>query len=80
MRLPLSVTVHHNQFDDAGVESAIDIYDRRREAAQAYERQRSVERFGLAEVFHTTLLIGAFVGGSVAGSAGFAFALAASSI
>ena len=51
MRLPLSVTVHHNQFDDAGVESAIDIYDRRREAAQAYERQRSVERFGLAEVY-----------------------------
>jgi nitroreductase/FMN reductase [NAD(P)H] len=65
MRLPLSVTVHHNQFDDAGVESAIDIYDRRREAAQAYERQRSVERFGLAEVFHTTLLIGAFVGGAL---------------
>jgi nitroreductase/FMN reductase [NAD(P)H] len=51
MRLPLSVTVHHNEFDDAGVENAIDVYDRRRVAAQPYERQRSVERFGLAEVY-----------------------------
>ena len=51
MRLPLSVTVHHNTFLDDGLEDAIEAYDRRREAAQPYAAQRYVREFGLAETY-----------------------------
>lgn len=49
MRLPLSVTVHHNSFSEDGLDDAIETYDRRREAAQPYAAQRAVKEFGTAE-------------------------------
>jgi len=48
MRLPLDVTVHHNGYREDGLREAIDGYDRRREAAQPYREQRSVDAFGTA--------------------------------
>ena len=51
MRLPLSVTVHHNAYREEGLESAIEAYDRRREAAQPYRTQRYVEEFGSAKTY-----------------------------
>lgn len=51
LRLPLSVTVHHNTYAEEGLESAIDAYDRRREATQPYQAQRRVEEVGLAEAY-----------------------------
>ena len=46
MRLPLDVTVHRNGYREGDVRGAIEGYDRRREAAQPYREQRSVEMFG----------------------------------
>lgn len=46
MRLPLSVTVHHNRFSDSKVQSLIDDYDHRREQHQPYTQQRETEAFG----------------------------------
>ena len=51
MRLPLSVTVHHNAFLEDGLDGAIEAYDRRREAAQPYAAQRYVREFGLADTY-----------------------------
>jgi nitroreductase len=51
MRLPLSVTVHRNTFQEDGLDDAIEAYDRRREAAQPYAVQRYVREFGLAESY-----------------------------
>ena len=51
MRLPLSVTVHHNTFLEDGLDDAIEAYDRRRAAAQPYAAQRYVKEFGLAETY-----------------------------
>lgn len=51
MRLPLSVTVHHNTFLEDGLDDAIAAYDRRREAAQPYAAQRYVREFGLADTY-----------------------------
>ena len=48
MRLPLQVTVHRNGYQEGDVRSAIDGYDRRREAAQPYREQRSTDVFGTA--------------------------------
>lgn len=45
-RLPLAVTVHVDRYDETGVESQIDGYDRRRAARQPYSKQRGVERYG----------------------------------
>jgi nitroreductase len=46
MRLPLDVTVHRDRYAEAGLREAVDGYDRRRESAQPYTNQRSVEEFG----------------------------------
>ncbi len=48
MRLPLSVTVHVDRYDDSGFAAEIEAYDRRREAREptAPEKQRARERFG----------------------------------
>jgi nitroreductase len=46
MRLPLEVTIHRNGYQEGDVRSAIDGYDRRREAAQPYREQRSADVFG----------------------------------
>lgn len=51
MRLPLSVTVHRNEFAEDGLDDAIAAYDRRREAAQPYAAQRGVKEFGRAEPY-----------------------------
>ena len=51
MRLPLSVTVHRNNFEEEGIDAAIETYDRRREAAQPYAAQRYVKEFGLADSY-----------------------------
>jgi nitroreductase/FMN reductase [NAD(P)H] len=51
MRLPLSVTVHHNTYSEDGLESAIEAYDQRREAAQPYRTQRYIEQFGSAKTY-----------------------------
>jgi nitroreductase len=51
MRLPLSVTVHRNEFAEDGLDEAIAAYDRRREAAQPYATQRGVKEFGRANTY-----------------------------
>jgi FMN reductase [NAD(P)H] len=50
-RLPLDVTVHIDHFDETGIASKIDGYDRRRAARQPYTKQRGVERYGNAEFY-----------------------------
>ncbi len=50
-RLPLSVTLHENRFDESGLVSKIEAYDRRRAAIRPYPRQRAPERWGLAELY-----------------------------
>ncbi len=47
-RLPLSVTVHENRYQETGLRETVASYDRSREAAQPYEKQM------LPEVFDTT--------------------------
>ncbi len=51
MRLPLEVTVHRNGYREDDLREAIDGYDRRREAAQPYREQRSVETFGKSAAY-----------------------------
>src|SRR4051812_23911573 len=51
MRLPLDVTVHRNGYSEDGLREAVERYDRRREAAQPYLEQRSVEMFGKSEPY-----------------------------
>jgi nitroreductase/FMN reductase [NAD(P)H] len=51
MRLPLDLTVHRNGYREGDVRGAIDGYDRRRQAAQPYREQRSVEMFGKSEPY-----------------------------
>jgi nitroreductase len=46
LRLPLSATVHRDRFGEAGIEAAIDAYDRRRDAVAPIRKQRSPEVFG----------------------------------
>lgn len=50
-RLPLSVTVHVDRHDEAGLGAALDAYDRRHATPGAGARQRQVERFGHAETY-----------------------------
>jgi nitroreductase len=51
MRLPLSMTVHRNAYQEDGLDDAIAAYDRRREQAQPYAAQRGVKKFGVAESY-----------------------------
>jgi nitroreductase len=44
-RLPLSVTVHEERFDDGDLVAEIDAYDRRRATVRPYRRQRDTARF-----------------------------------
>ena len=50
-RLPLSLTVHTDRYDDSALDEALDGYDRRRNALQpiAAEKQREQQRFGVQE-------------------------------
>jgi nitroreductase len=53
LRLPRSLTTHHDRYDDAGLSDAIDDYDRRRAAIHAIpkEQQRANAEFGEAAFY-----------------------------
>ncbi len=53
-RLPQSVVVHTDRYDDGGLEAGIDSYDRLRHAifAQPADRQRHPDRFGIADPYY----------------------------
>ncbi len=51
LRLPLSVTVHHNRFAEDDVRARIEAYDGRRAAAQPYARQRYADEYGVSEEY-----------------------------
>lgn len=44
-RMPLSVTVHTNRYNETNLKEQIDNYDRRRHALQPYRRQRHAELY-----------------------------------
>ncbi len=48
LRLPLSVTLHEDRFDEAGLRQAVDAYDARRAEAQPYAKQRNEAEYGTA--------------------------------
>jgi len=50
-RLSLQVTVHTDRYDEAGLMEKIEAYDRRRDTALPYRRQRNPERFGKADFY-----------------------------
>ena len=50
-RLPLSLTVHEDRFDDGDLVAQVDRYDRRRHAIWPYRKQRDEARFGRAEFY-----------------------------
>jgi nitroreductase len=53
MRLPPTITVHSDTYDDRGLEEKIADYDRRRDARHSISRdqQRNPNRFGYAELY-----------------------------
>lgn len=52
MRLPLEATVHVDRYDDSGLATAVDGYDKRRDARFSIkDRQRETGRFGTAEFY-----------------------------
>jgi FMN reductase [NAD(P)H] len=53
MRLPPSITVHTNTYDDDGLEAGIDGYDHRRDARHsiARDQQRNPKRFGHVDFY-----------------------------
>src|SRR5262249_14141851 len=53
MRLPPSVTVHTDRYDDSGLAPAVADYDRRRDARHSipHDQQRNPQQFGHA-AFH----------------------------
>jgi nitroreductase len=50
-RLPLSVTIHVDRYNDTDLEQKIDDYDRRRHGQQPYPKQRDLERHGSATFY-----------------------------
>jgi nitroreductase len=52
-RLPLSLTVHTDRYDDSNLEAAVDAYDERRSAVQPTVKnaQRDTQRFGMQEKY-----------------------------
>lgn len=48
-RLPLSVTLHTDRYDESNLRERIEAYDARRNEVQPYARQRDPQRFGKAE-------------------------------
>lgn len=53
MRLPPSVTVHTDRYDDGDLPAALEAYDRRREArfATPPDKQRYTDRYGVADSY-----------------------------
>lgn len=47
-RLPLSLTLHENRYEERGLEATVDAYDKRREAADPYDAQRDTDRWGVS--------------------------------
>lgn len=45
-RLGLDVTIHHDRYDERGLQEKVAAYDRRREVVQPYKTRRYTERFG----------------------------------
>jgi nitroreductase/FMN reductase [NAD(P)H] len=50
-RLPLSLTLHEDRFNDDDLAEQIESYDRRRRSIWPYRRQRDEARFGRAEFY-----------------------------
>ena len=50
-RLPLSVTVHEDRYDEGDLTAQIEDYDRRRHAIHGYRSQRDPDRWGVAEFY-----------------------------
>lgn len=50
-RLPLSLTVHTDKYDDTNLHSEIDDYDSRRGLANPISKQRDVETFGSKDIY-----------------------------
>lgn len=50
-RLPLSVTVHRNRYDDAAQVPGIEVYDRRRHGIMPFRAHRDPDRFGTADPY-----------------------------
>lgn len=50
-RLPLSLTVHEDRFNDGDLAGQVENYDRRRHAQRPYRNQRDEARFGRAEFY-----------------------------
>ena len=50
-RLPLSMTVHENRYQEGDFAARLAAYDRRREAVQPYPEQRDPVRWGTAEFY-----------------------------
>jgi nitroreductase/FMN reductase [NAD(P)H] len=48
LRLPLSVTLHEDRFDETGLREAVEAYDARRAEAQPYAKQRDEADYGAA--------------------------------
>ena len=51
MRLPPEVVIHHDRYDDSGLEAAVEAYDRRRFERQPIlpEKQRHTDKYGALE-------------------------------
>jgi nitroreductase len=50
-RLPLSMTVHENRYQEGDLAAGLAAYDRRREAVQPYPEQRDPARWGYADPY-----------------------------
>ncbi|HEY5380238.1 MAG TPA: nitroreductase family protein [Pseudolabrys sp.] len=50
-RLPLTLTVHEERYDEGDLAAAIDGYDKRRDTTRPYRNQREPERFGRAPFY-----------------------------
>jgi len=50
-RLSLTVTVHKDRYDEAGMKEKIEAYDRRRHAVLPYRRQRDAARHGAVDFY-----------------------------
>jgi nitroreductase/FMN reductase [NAD(P)H] len=50
-RLPPSLTVHEDRFDEGDLAAQVDGYDQRRHAQRPFRNQRDVARFGKAEFY-----------------------------
>jgi len=50
-RLPLSLTVHEERFEEGDLAAQVESYDRRRDALRPYRSQRDPQRFGVADFY-----------------------------